>query len=117
MSDDDRLFGLWRTDPSDSRSIQEFGNVSLRFEKGGRLTYTIHLPDREQRMLLSYRVEGTTLVTDQESSPREDRAKFSFLPDGRLAIEGGGASSTTAFYVRSSEPKKRWNPLAFLSRR
>ena len=93
------LLGTWRTDPNDRSSPREYGEVSLRFEKDGILVYTVHLPNKEQIMRLTYRVDGNTLVTDQPSSPREERTEFFFTPDGRLAVKNAG-SETPTFYVR-----------------
>lgn len=98
-NDNRRLLGLWRTDATDSMSLREYGDVSLRFEKGGRLVYTIHTPDREQIMYLTYRVEGSCLVTDQPSEPREERIEFSFTSDGRLSLKNPAPLPPT-FYVR-----------------
>jgi hypothetical protein len=94
-----QLVGSWRTDPSDASSLREYGDVSLRFEKGGKLVYTVHLPNREQIMHLTYRVDGNWLVTNQPSSPREERTEFCFTSDGRLAVKNA-ASAPTTFYVR-----------------
>jgi hypothetical protein len=79
--------------------VREYGDVSLRFEKNGALAYTVHLAKKEQIMRLAYRVDGTTLVTDQPSSPREERTEFFFTPDGRLAPKNPPPAPPT-FYVR-----------------
>jgi hypothetical protein len=82
-----RLLGLWRTDPDDRWSLQTYGDVSLLFEPDGKLLYTIHLPNRKQIMRLLYRVDGSWLITDQPSSPREERTEFIFAQDGRLVLK------------------------------
>ncbi len=43
-------------------------------------------------MLMSYRVEGATLITDQPSSPREEATSFAFLDDQMLQLEFGGST-------------------------
>jgi hypothetical protein len=96
-----QLLGTWRTDPDDQWSLGEYGNVSLRFQEGGALVYTIHLQSKSQIMNLTYRVEGTTLVTDQPSAPREERTEFFFTSDGRLALKNPWPAPPT-FYVRAS---------------
>jgi hypothetical protein len=101
VTDDARLLGLWRTDPTDSRSLQQYGDVSLRFYPGGRLVYTVHTADRQQIMYLTYRIEGNWLVTDQLSAPREERTAFFFTPDGRLSLENPHPLPPTC-YVRMS---------------
>jgi len=103
MNDQDaqaRLAGSWRTDPTDLRSLQEYGNVTLEFEEEGRLAYTIHLPKKKQIMHLTYRVEGSWLVTDQPSHPQEERSEFFFTSDGRLALKHPGTSLPPSLYVR-----------------
>jgi hypothetical protein len=95
------LSGCWRTDPNDGWSLREYGDVSLRFDKEGKLEYTIHLPDEDQIMLLTYRLDGECLVTDQPSSPREERTEFFFTPDGRLAVKNP-TPAPPSFYVRVS---------------
>ena len=94
------LLGTWRTDPNDRWSLREYGDVSLRFEKAGTLVYTVHLPNKEQVIRLAYRVSGNTLVTDQPSSPREERTEFFFTPDGRFAVKNAAPAPPT-FYVRT----------------
>jgi hypothetical protein len=86
-------------DPNDRWSLREYGDVSLHFENGGRLVYVIHLANKKQIMHLTCRVEGTWLVTNQPSSPREERAEFYFTPDGRLAVKNAAPLPPT-FYVR-----------------
>jgi len=88
----DPLIGRWVTDPEDTESIQEYGQVSLDFKPGGVLEYTIHLSGKRQIMFLSYRTEGESIVTNQPSAPREERTPFS-ITDGKLYLSFGGISS------------------------
>lgn len=94
-----KLFGLWRTDPNDQWSLREYGDVSLSFSEDGKLVYTIHLPGKEQIMNLTYHTDGTSLVTNQLSAPREERTEFFFTSDGRLAVKNASPGPPT-FYVR-----------------
>src|SRR5688572_7676389 len=94
-----QVLGVWRTDPNDRWSLQQYGDVSLRFDPGGTLLYTVHLPNKEEIVRLTYRIDGSYLVTDQPSSPREERTEFSFTPDGRLAVKNPPPAPPT-FYVR-----------------
>jgi len=98
-TDATQLVGCWRTDPTDRWSLQAYGPTSLRFEEDGSLIYTVHLTRKDQIIRLTYRVEGSYLVTNQPSSPREERAEFHFTPDGRLAVTNPAPAPTT-FYVR-----------------
>jgi hypothetical protein len=95
-----QLLGTWLTDPEDRWSLREYGEVSLHFEEDGVLVYTVHLPRKEQIMRLTYRVDGNQLVTDQPSSPQEERTEFFFTSDGRLAVKNAPPAPPT-FYVRA----------------
>lgn len=104
----ERLLGRWVTDPADSESLAEYGDVSLDFEPNGRLTYTIHLAGKRQIMLLTYRVEGNFLVIDQPSEPHEERAAFEMTPTGKLVLFSQPVPST---YVRVSDVKSPRLPI------
>jgi|SRR5215813_2257614 len=101
----ERLVGLWRTDPNDRDSLREYGDVSLQFDSSGNLVYTVHLPNKEQFMYLTYRLDGKWLVTNQPSHPREERVEFYFASDGRLALRNP-PPAPTSFYVRAKLPLK-----------
>lgn len=93
------LVGSWVVDPDDDAARAHFGDVVMRFDGDGSLTYVIRGDGRDEVMLLRYRVEGDELVTNQPSAPREDRTRFAFAPDGRLVLFHEGFS---AHYVRRS---------------
>lgn len=86
----DQLIGTWVSDPEDVDAIREFGPVTLEFEEDGHLTYTVHTRAKDQKIFLTFRVEGGTLVTDQPSSPRQERTAYSIGPDGKLTLWFGG---------------------------
>lgn len=50
--------------------------------------------------LMTYRIEGETLITNQPSHPREERTQFRITSDGRLILLYGDDHSV---YVRSEE--------------
>jgi hypothetical protein len=60
------------------------------FRADGRLHYSVLSGNRWQIMKLVYRVEGNVIVTDQPSSPGEERTRFELQPDGTLILEFGG---------------------------
>ena len=64
---------------------------------------TSHLPNKEQIMHLTYRVEGAWLVTDQPSSPQEQRSEFFFTREGQLAVKNESTDPPT-LYARQSLP-------------
>jgi hypothetical protein len=95
-----QLVGKWISDPEDTEGISEYDNVSLDFSKDGRLTYTVHDQGKRRIVLLTYRVEGDVLVTDQPSDPREERTRFEITPSGRLVLLYEQRPST---YVRIAD--------------
>lgn len=80
------LLGEWSTDPEDVEAIENYGRVTMNFRPNGTLVYTIHGDSGKEVMLLTYRVEKDVLITNQPSSPREDRTKFFFDAEGRLRL-------------------------------
>ena len=62
----------------------------MEFRGDGKLAYVVVTAEgKTQTMRLIYRVEGDTLVTDQPSSPREERSRFR-LDGDVLSITFGG---------------------------
>jgi hypothetical protein len=81
-----QLVGKWRSDPEDPEAISEYGDVSLDFLPNGGLTYTVRAEGKREIMLLTYRVEGDVLITDQPSHPKEERTRFEIKPCGKLVL-------------------------------
>jgi hypothetical protein len=95
----DALVGTWRSDPADPVTMREFGDASMEFDRAGHLTYTIHGQDKDEKMLLTYRVDGSAVITDQPSSPREEETAFEVTKEGKLVLDWGGVR---ARFVRVS---------------
>jgi hypothetical protein len=93
------LLGLWVTDPDDLGSLREYGRVSMDFRADGQLVYTIFPEGKRQVMLLVYRIQGDFLVTDQPSSPREERTRFEIKGDTLTLFYEDHQS----IYIRSAE--------------
>ena len=106
-----QIIGKWRSDPAGAEAIAEYGDVSLDFSRNGALTYTIHTEGKRQIMLLTYRIDGDVLVTDQSSNPKEERTRFRITSEGKLFLEHEHRPST---YVRvgdfPSSPSPSVNP-------
>ena len=94
------LVGQWRTDPKDKITIEKYGNVTLEFSGDGKLIYTIHEEDKEQKMFLTYRIQGDFLISNQPSKPSEEKTKFKFTPNGKLLLFFGGDESK---YIKVSD--------------
>ena len=75
------LTGNWRSDPSDTDSLERHGSVRLRFEDDGTLAYVIETDTTDQVILLTFEVDGDELVTDQPSAPGIERTRFRFTRD------------------------------------
>ena len=87
------LIGCWRmtraTPPIDVGEC-----VEMEFELTGRLIYGILEDGRWQVMLLTYRIEGDILVSNQPSAPREERARFAISETGELVLGWHGQATT-----------------------
>ena|SRR5258705_9837938 len=94
-----QLVGSWITDPTDKEALDEYGSTTLVFTESGDLRYIIHAEGKDQVMLLTYRIDRGTLITNQPSDPKEERTDFFFTPDGKLVLDYGGSKT---HYVRSS---------------
>ena len=84
------LLGVWLVDDTDKSALASLGNVLLEFDESGGLRYTIREQDKRHVINLRYRVEGSTIVTDQPSAPQVERTEFSFAEDGVLTLAFGG---------------------------
>lgn len=82
-----RILGNWALDPSDAKAKQAFGDIGLTFNKDGTATYLINTDDnKQQAILLTYKIEGDKLITDQPTHPKKETSKFLFNKDGTLTI-------------------------------
>lgn len=83
------LVGAWVLDEADARALSDLGDVLLEFGEGGGLLYTIRGQEKDQIIMLRYRVEASTILTNQPSEPRVERTQFS-LADDILTLAFGG---------------------------
>ena len=93
-----RLVGVWESDPKDTDSIKRYDAVTMMFTNDGHLTYTIHAAAKDQIILLTYKVEGHEIVTDQPSAPRIERTRYELVNKNRLVLYYGDHTSR---FVRS----------------
>ena len=85
MSDESTLLGEWRQLAPDPAPAAIF----VTFEAEGTLRYRIE-STTIQHVLLTWRIDGDTLITDQPSAPRESRSRFRFRSSSRLVLELSG---------------------------
>jgi hypothetical protein len=86
-----QLTGRWRIDPTDAKSLQMYGDVQIEFRPDGALIYTEHSArDKKSNViLLTYRLDGEWLITNQPSAPREERTKVESLSKDVLVLSYG----------------------------
>jgi hypothetical protein len=84
------LVGTWIVKDTDERALADLGDVVLEFQESGGLIYTIRGRAKDQIIKLRYKIEGSTIVTDQPSAPRVERTAFSISDDGVLTLAFGG---------------------------
>lgn len=84
------LLGAWLVDETDKVALARLGDILLEFDEDGGLRYTIREQGKRQIINLRYRVDGSTIVTDQPSAPQFERTQFSLAEDGVLTLAFGG---------------------------
>jgi hypothetical protein len=94
-----RLIGTWSIDPTDEAGIKAFDRCTMEFKPNGQLIHSVP----EGKMLLSYRVEGDVIISDQPSHAGEVRTHFAFTPEGNLVLEIGGQH---ARFLKQSTPAR-----------
>lgn len=77
----EQLIGKWHMIHAEG-NMEPNDNVTMRFDKDGRLTYTYHLEDKDQIIFLTYFLDGDNIITDQPSDPRKQTTKASLDPEG-----------------------------------
>ena len=74
--------------------------IHMDFREDGSVLYEIYGDNHRQTILLTYRIEGDVLVTDQPTHPQEVRTAFRFEGE-RLVLTLAGIETT---YERRSLP-------------
>lgn len=85
-----KLIGLWKIDPADTDARLELGEVMIEFKEGGNLVYIIKNEDKDEIILLNYKIKENCLITNQPSMPKEERTVFELDDEGGLVLEYGG---------------------------
>ena len=87
------LLGVWRVDPADTAALESLGDVSVEFDDAGHLNYLINSEGKVEAILMTYRIEGSTIISDQPSHPNPQRTAFELASDGALILSFGGERS------------------------
>ena len=83
------FLGRWRL--IDTEGAYDTGlGTEVEFHPDGNLTYTIHLSDKQQLILLTWRLEAGFLVSNQPSHPHEVRSKVISVGADELVLEHAG---------------------------
>ena len=96
----DDLLGVWRTHPADRLGRQVMGLATVEFRADGTLLYTVHDVETDQVSILTYRLDGAWLFTNQPSAPALERTSIAISDAGHLLLEHDGVP---ARYVRVSQ--------------
>jgi hypothetical protein len=76
----ERLIGKWMSIGADGEE------TTAEFMADGRLEFTFHGETKDQKMLLTYAIQGDDIITNQPSHPREERTQFEFTDRGDLVL-------------------------------
>lgn len=81
--------GRWTLDATDSTAAELLGAISLEFGAADRMDLVVHRPDGDQVSRRRYRVDGSVLVTSQDSAPDLSRVRH-WLDGDTLILECEG---------------------------
>lgn len=87
------LLGCWVLNGSPN-GIDAGERVEMKLEPSRRMIYGVLENGRWQLMILSYRVEGNLIISNQPSTPGEERTEFSFSGPDTLNLEQPGNVSS-----------------------
>ncbi len=103
MDDVRKILGIWFIDPKDSENVDEYGRVTLEFQRDNKLIYTIHCEGKTQHMFLTYKLENGFLITDQPSHPNVEKTQYKFTDDGKLVLKYINKKATFIKKIESRE--------------
>jgi hypothetical protein len=98
--DRDALIGRWRLAVDDVSARRRYGEHALELTTHGDLVQSTVTPGGLTRVLLTWRLEGDVLITDQPSAPHVERQKVALLPKGQLILGEGIEASR---YLRDDD--------------
>jgi hypothetical protein len=94
------LIGRWRLAVDDVSARRRYGEHALELTAHGDLVQSTVTPGGLTRVLLTWRLEGDVLISDQPSAPHVERQKVALLPNGQLVLGDGVEASR---YVRDDD--------------
>jgi len=87
---DNNLIGTWNSDETDGATQKALGKVTITFTEDGKLIYDIFEGDKQQRMIMVYKVHDDTIISDQPSHPQEQRTKYEIENGDTLILDFEG---------------------------
>jgi hypothetical protein len=66
--------------------------VAMEFRPDGQVAYVVQAGAKQLRTILTWRLGGDQLITNQATAPREERSRVR-LEEGDLILEFGGTAS------------------------
>ena len=93
----DALLGRWRLAPDDLAARRRYGEHALELTPHGDLVQSTVTPGGLTRVLLTWRLDGDMLLTNQPSAPKPEKVPVSILPGGELMLGVGAGASR---YIR-----------------
>ncbi len=86
----DDLHGKWHLVRTEG-NFDTGDGVTMEFRDDGTVDYCIKAGEKLQIMKLVFHVEGAEIVTDQPSTPSEQRTRFAIDSEGLLLLDYGGS--------------------------
>lgn len=87
------LIGCWHLETADPE-LGMTEPAEIEFKPDGNMLYSIEAGSKWQIMRMTFRVDGSDLVTDQPSAPKEERTAFVLEGANRLVLDYGGAKAS-----------------------
>lgn len=81
------FLGIWYSDLNDQNTKSKIGNVKMIFTEDGKLTYEIIENNQKQIINMIYVVDGSSLITNQPSHPKQEKTNFEFINKEKLILE------------------------------
>jgi len=88
-----KLIGKWESDMSDELTNKSIGKAEMTFTNDEKIIYDIIEAGEIQRMTLTYRVTGDSIISKQLSLSQEEITRYKFEGNDKLILEINGIRS------------------------
>jgi hypothetical protein len=93
QTSDKQLIGTWQSDLNDQDTKNAIGDVIMHFTIDGKLIYEINTSEKTQIMNLTFKTKDGFIISDQPSSPRVEKTKYTLVEENYLILEFEGKQS------------------------